>query len=152
MKRVTLYSSVDGLLISSNKSSFIFGDSVGLHLEESGSTNSSIIIVTHRRTYIVADKEIFLIVATSEEVKQARISSIADRFQDHVVALLNRNESDIFHGLHEGKSASVCLSCLLMQMLIKRMLVIEVVACPELHGKAPSNQILWKTSPDEGTI
>ena len=37
-------------------------------------------------------------------------------------------------------------------MLTVRMLVIQVVAGPELHGQAPSNQVLGKTTENEGAV
>jgi hypothetical protein len=59
-----------------------------------------------------------LIVSVSEEIKESGVFSIADGFQKHKVSLLDSDESDILHGLHEWQGSSICLSCLLLQMTI----------------------------------
>lgn len=126
-------STVDGLLGTANQTLFVLGCSVGLHLPESRAAHSAIVVVSHCGTDVVADKQILLVVAASEKFEHAWIRSVADRLQDHVVSLLDRNETNVLHSLHKREGATVCLACLFVQMLRKSMLVIQVVACPELH-------------------
>ena len=111
-------STINGLFAASNKSSLVFRHTVSLHVEESRSPDLSIIVVTHCGTNVIADEQILLSVSASEQVEHAGVCTITYCLQDHVVALLNSNESDIFHGLHEGECTSVCLLGLLMQVLV----------------------------------
>lgn len=109
-------------------------------------------MILHCGALVVADKEIFLIVARSEESEHARIGSVADGLQDHEVALLDGHEADVFHCLHEGKGAAVCLAGLIVEVHVQGVLVVQVVPCPELHGEGPGYQVFGITTPDEGAV
>ena len=109
-------------------------------------------MVFHGGALVVADKEIFLIVARPEESEHAWVGSVADGLQNHEVALLDGHEADVFHGLHEGEGAAVRLAGLVVQVHVQGVLVVQVVPCPELHGKGPGNQVLGITTPDEGAV
>jgi hypothetical protein len=39
-----------------------------------------------------------------------------------------------------------------VQMLAQSVLVVKVVTSPELHRKAPSNQVLGETTPEERAV
>ena len=109
-------------------------------------------MVLHGGALVVADKEIFLIVARPEESEHTRVGSVADGLQNHEVALLDGHEADIFHRLHEGESAAVCLAGLVVEVHVQGVLVVQVVPCPELHGEGPGNQVFGITTPDEGAV
>jgi len=149
---VSIISTVDGLLIASNEAAVILRSTVSLEAPESLSSYFTIVVVLHGCALVVADKEIFLIVARSEQSEHARVSSIADSLQDHEVALLDGNKANIFHGLHEWKSTAVGFAGLVMEVHVERVLVVQVVAGPELHRHSPGNQIFRITTPNEGAI
>ena len=142
----------DGLLSASHEAAIVFGFTVGLGAPESLSTYFTIVVVLHCCALVVAHKQVLLIVARSEEFEHAWVSAIADGLQNHEVALLNGDEADIFHRLHERKRAAVSFAGLVVKVHVQGVLVVEVVPCPELHGEGPSNQVLGIATPDEGAI
>ena len=149
---MSIISTVDGLLIASNESAVVLGSTISLEAPESLSSYFTIVVVFHGCTLVVADKQIFLIVARSEQSEHARVSSITDGLQDHEFALLDGDKTNIFHGLHERKSATVGFAGLVVEVHVEGVLVVQVVASPELHGHGPSNQVFRITTPDEGAV
>ena len=145
-------SPIDRLFIATNKSAFILRQSVGLHREEPRPADLPIIEVLHSRACVVAHEHILLIISTAEQIKQPWVFSIANRLQYHVVPFLNSNESNIFHSLNERQGATVGLACFLVQVLIERVLVVEIVSGPELHGETPCDQIFRETTPYERAV
>ncbi len=119
--------------MTSNQTLLVLGGSHGLHLPPSRSAHSTIIVVTHGGTKVVANEEIFLIISASEEVEHAGVGAVADSLQDHVVSLLDGDEANVLHSLHEGECATVGLAGLVVQVLTQSMLVVKVVPGPELH-------------------
>lgn len=63
-------------------------------------------------------QEVLLVVSGSEKLEVSGVSGIADRLQDHVVSLLDGDESNVFHGLHEGQSLTQGSSSLIVQVAI----------------------------------
>lgn len=147
-----LYSAVDGLFVSRDESLLVLGRPVGLHLPESGAAHAPIVVVPHGRADVVADEQVLLVVPAAEQVEHARVRPVADRLQNHVVSLLDRHETHILHRLHKRKRATVRLTRLVVQMLAQSVLVVQVVTGPELHRKAPSNQVLGETTPEERAV
>lgn len=140
------------MLSASHEAAVVFGLTVGLGAPESLSSYFAIVVVLHGCALVVADEQVFLIVARSEEFEHAWVSAITDGLQDHEVALLDGDEADVLHGLHEGKRAAVGLAGLIVQVHVQGVLVVEVVPGPELHGQGPSNQVFGIATPDEGAI
>lgn len=121
------------MFVASDESAFILGSSVCFHLEEARAAHLSIVVVPGSGADVVADKVVFLVVAAPEQVEQTRVSAVADRLQNHIVAFLYGDVADILHCLDEGKSTAVGFASALVQMLVVRVLVVQVVAGPELH-------------------
>jgi hypothetical protein len=140
------------LLSAGNEAAIVFGLTVGLGAPESLSSNFTIVVVFHGCALVVAHKQVFLIVTRSEEFEHAWVSAVADGPQDHKVALLNGDEADVLHGLHERKCAAVSFAGLVVKVHVQGVLVVEVVPSPELHGQSPSNQVFGIATPDEGAI
>lgn len=147
-----LYSTVDGLFVSRDESPLVLGRPVGLHLPESGAAHAAVVVVPHGGADVVTHKQVLLVVPAPKQVEHARVRSVADRLQNHVVSLLDGNETHILHSLHEGQGATVGLASLVVQMLTQSMLVVQVVARPELHRKAPRYQVLGETTPEERAV
>ena len=145
-------STVDGLLVASDQAAVVFGGTVGLESPESLSADFTIVVVLHGSALVVAHEEVLLVVARAEEVEHARVRTVADCLQDHEVALLDRNEADVLHSLDERQGATVGLAGLIMQVHVQRVLVVQVVAGPELHGEGPGNQVLRVATPDERAV
>ena len=138
--------------MESNEVFLVLRSPVALKVPESATPEPSIIMVSHRCTSIVRKECVFLVVACAHQIPHCRVGVIANCPKNHVIALLNSTETYIFHGLDEGEGAAVGFFGLLLEMGIQSMLMIDVVACPELHRYAPTNQEFRKASPNEGSV
>ena len=141
-------SSVGGDFLEANETTLVFGSSVGLEMPETSTAKTSIVMVFHGATSVVGHEVVFLGVARPEEVEHPGVGIVANSSQNHVVSLLDGNETHVFHGLHKRHSAAESLAGLLLQVLVQRLLLVKVVASPELHGDAPGDEELGKTTPD----
>ena len=90
-------------------------------------------MITHGGAFVVTKEVVFLSVTRSEQVKHGRVRVVANRSQNHVVPFLHGTETNIFHSLDKGQSAPVCLFGLFLEMCVQGVLVVNVVASPELH-------------------
>ena len=109
---------------------------------------STIIMVSHGCSAIVAHEEVFLIVAATEEFKGPRVRVITHGLQHHVVSLSDGQISNILHSLDERKCASVCPFGLFLEVHSESRFVIDVVTTPKVHGNAPEDGELCKATPD----
>ena len=141
-------SSVGGNFLERDEATSILRDSVTLEMEKSIVSESAIIPLTSSGTSHVRDKDVFLVEATADKVEHAWVSVVTDGLQDHVVSLLNSAETDILHCLDEWQCAAVGSTGLLLQVLVKRVLLIQIVTGPEVHGHDPSDGELWCSAPD----
>ena len=64
-------------------------------------SESTIVMVSHGCTSVVADVVVLLVIPRSVKVPLGRVGVITDSSQDHVVTFLNSAVPDIFHSLNE---------------------------------------------------
>jgi hypothetical protein len=94
-------SSVGGYFLEGDKTTFVFGPSVSLEVHVATRSESTIVMVSHGCTSVVADVVVFLVIPRSVKVPLGRVRVVADGSQDHVVTFLNGAVSDILHSLNE---------------------------------------------------
>ena len=141
-------SAICGHFLRADKSTIVFWSPIGLEVLETARPISTIIMVSHGRTAIVAHEEVFLIVAATEEFKGPRVRVITHGLQHHVVSLSDGQISNIFHGLDEWQGAPIGTFGLLLKMHSKSRFVIDVISTPKVHGNAPKDGELCKAAPD----
>jgi len=151
-RQTTCFSAVSRCLLEPNQVLLVFRTTIWFQSPETAWPVPSVVVIAHRRALVVADKQVFLVVPTSHNVPKLRLCVVAESFQNHVVTLLNRAISNILHRLNEGQSSSVRLACLLLEMLGKRVFVINVVSAPEPHTEHPAKQVLGQSAPNEGCV
>ena len=143
-----MWSTIHGDFLGTDKSLVILRCPLTLQVLESARAKSAIVMVLHGRAAIVADEMVLLHVPRAQEFESSWVRVVADRFQDHVVTLSDGHISNVLHRLNEGQSASVCPLGLLLEVHGESILVVQVVASPELHGEDPEEAVLCHTTPD----
>ena len=141
-------STIGGNFLRADETTIVFWGPIGLEVLEAARSISTIIMVSHGWTTIVAHEEVFLIVATTEEFKGPRVRVITHGLKHHVVSLSDGQISNILHGLDEWQGASVGPLGLLLKMHSKSRFVIDVISTPKVHGNAPEDGELCKAAPD----
>lgn len=66
-------------------------------------------------------QSILLVVSGSEELEVSGIGGITYCLQNHVVSLLNGNESDVFHGLNKRQGLAKCSSSFVVQVAKRKL-------------------------------
>ena len=123
-----------------------------LDVPVSASAESTVVATTKRSSLNCIREHVGLVVAITQEVEVTRVLGIANRLQDHIVSLLEGDISDILHGLHEGRDLAECLLGLLLVVHSQRVLVVNIVATPEVLAEHPRENEFRKATPLERRV
>ena len=125
---------------------------VVLDVPVSARAESTVVAATERGALNSIREHVSLIVATAKELEVTRVLGIANRLQDHIVSLLKGNIADILHGLHEGRDLAERLLGLLLVVHRQRMLVVHIVATPQVLAEHPREDELGEATPLEWRV
>ena len=112
-------------------------------MQEALAAVPNVVEVLHRRTLLVREEEILLVVASTEQVKQLGLRVIADCFKDHVVSAGDGQITHVLHRLHKGERTTVSFAGFFLEVRCQRVLHINIVRSPELHAENPRHQEFW---------
>ena len=145
-------SSIGRHLMASDQTLFIFGKSPAFDLSKSAWTVTAIVEILSSTTTVVAQEVVLLIVASAEQTKHFRITHVAKGAKNHIVALLDRTKTNVFHGLDKGKWSAVSLACFLLEMHRNSMFFVDVESSPKLHSDSPCHDKFRETAPNERRV
>ena len=81
-----------------------------------------------------------------------RVLGVADSLKNHIVALLQGNIADVLHGLHEGNYFAESLLRRVLLMHRQRVLMVDVVARPEVLTEHPREYKFGEAPELEGLV
>ena len=124
-------------LLEANETLLILRPAVTLDIPVARSSESAVVARSEGTASDCSHKHIISIPPLAQEFQVSTVLGVTNSLQNHVVPLLEGNKSDVFHGLDKGNHLSEGLLRAFLLMHGRRVLVVNVVARPQVLTEHP---------------
>ena len=139
-------------LLEADEAFLVLRPPLRLHVPVPALAETSVVTHAQGRAFDDLHEHVVLVPPFTHELEVTWVLRVADSLQDHVVALLEGNVTDILHGLDERDDFAESLLRGVLVVARDRVLVVDVVARPEVLAEHPGDDELREAAVPEGLI
>ena len=129
-------------LLEADEAILVFGLAPPLNIPVPACAKAAIVAHAQGGTFDDLHKHVILIPSFPHELQVTGIFRIADSLQNHIIALFQSDVADVLHCLNERHYFAECLLCQILVVASYCVLVVYVVAGPDILCQHPSNEEL----------